>query len=152
VPKRSVKHVCQVCGVEYATEADAVVCETQPEDKPCVKVGDIVLGGAGYGWFDGDKRWVSNLGVKSKMGHGNCFGACCTLQFFYVVTEIDRDEGDPHRIRYHLFTKAMTGAEGHRSGHTYNEGHILPQFVKRPRRAVVRSSKELLGLKSEHLI
>jgi len=152
MPKAIQKHGCQVCGREYVTEAEAVVCETQPEDEPCVKVGDIIFAGAGYGWFDGDKSWVSNLGIRRKKGHGNCFGECCTMRFFFVVTAIDKDDRNPHRVRYHLFTKAMSGKEGHRCGYTFNNGHTRPSLVKKPPSAVVSGSKDLIGQKADYLL
>ena len=110
---------CPTCKSDYDTLKGAEACMAQGVDQPIVKVGDIVTTDYGYGWFDGDIRWVVNPKVRAAPGplpsppvrpcpkkRGNCFDSCCTMGFYYVVTAIDHSG---HRTRYHLFTKAMTG-------------------------------------------
>lgn len=140
-------YVCEGCGVEYDNPTTARKCEATDPGKRLVEVGDIVFGSAGFGWYDGDKRWVSNpdILVKPKCQHKdgrNCFDDCCTYRFYYVVTTIDVEK---HRIRYHLETNAMEGQQGHRGGYTYNIHHITPTKVKNPPAFVVKDSKALIG-------
>ncbi|KKM05074.1 hypothetical protein LCGC14_1757750 [marine sediment metagenome] len=155
---------CEVCGNEYRSAAEALECEAT-EETPLAEVGDIVFAKAGYGWYDGLKSWVSNAhlppaaqGRRANPEHGNCFADCCTYRFYYVVTKIDTDDrdygqiGEKHRVRYHLFTLAMTGKQGHRNGFTFAEQHIPPEKVENPPRAVVRGSKKLLGQAARHLL
>jgi len=117
--------------------------------KPKVNVGDIVTKECGYGWFDGDKKWVVNPRQCDNRNpkHGNCFQCCCTMGFYYVVTAIDRDFDDISRLRYHLITNAMTGKDGHRQFYTY-EGSITK--VKRPKKYLITTSRKLLGQKVEY--
>lgn len=133
MPKTITTYACQICGRKYATEPEAVICETQPEDRRIVEVGDIVTGQGVFSWFDGDSAWV--VDAKAKKG----------MAFYYVVTHIDGDEGNAHRVRYHLFTKAMSGKKGYRRGYTFNQGHVLPRKVVKPPRDVVSDSKDLIG-------
>ena len=76
---------CSYCKQQYANKQQAIDCEKQPIEKPCVEVGQIVEMCFGYGWFDGDKRWVINLDKKNApriTEHGNCFDRCCTMGFW----------------------------------------------------------------------
>jgi hypothetical protein len=159
-------YVCDICGHEFGDEATAVACEGRGRERAIVKVGDIVVGNrAGFGWFDGDVSWIANpqvardgvpvpgsVSTKRNPKHGNCYGACCTYQFYYVVTAIDGDESDGHRVRYHLATKAMTGKEGYRSGYTFSDGHVRPRIVIDPPGAVLDSSDDLIGQKADCLL
>jgi hypothetical protein len=141
MPKVTVRYECQVCGRKFGAEQDAIICETQPADPRNAEVGDIVIGQPIFGWFDGDVAWVVDKGAKKG-----------DIAFYYVVTHIDGDDRNAHRVRYHLFTKAMTGKEGYRSGWTFNEGHItLKKPIKRPAK-VVEDSKDLIGQKSGNLL
>lgn len=153
---------CPICKSDHATLKGAEVCMAQGVDRPIVKVGDIVIAGYGYGWFDGDIRWVVNPQVVVNPGpepsmrtqpcpgkHGNCFDSCCTMGFYYVVTAIDHSG---HRTRYHLFTKAMIGKDRPKSGWTYNDGHVRPELVKKPKRFLVKDSADLVGRKAEYLL
>lgn len=160
-------YACEICGTVYEDRKKAEACEAQGRPEPSVSVGDIVFAKGGFGWFDGDEAWVSNL---KKLGrgspgalpgrrrepHGNCFGDCCNYRFYYVVTAIDPDQDSysrkEHRLRYHLFTKAMTGQMGHRSGYTYDIHHVKPQLASHPPAAVVEGSKDLLGQKAGDLL
>jgi hypothetical protein len=160
MPKTITLYVCDICEQEYQTEEDAKKCESRGRERELVAVGDIVRAKGGFGWFNGDRAWVMNydaLDGKSRSKpcpnrDTNCFGHCCTFTFYYVVTAIDRDEKDPHRNRYHLETKAMTGSEGYRAGYTYNEGHFIPIRIPRPPAAVESSAKALIGNKAKHLL
>ena len=145
------KFMCAICKKQYDTEAEALKCEAQGFE-PRFKIGDIVFAIAGFDWFDGDKRWISNPDVLKNKKHkrGNCGGACCTYQFYYVITHIDSEEGDGHRPRYHLFTNAMTG--GYRSGFTFDIDHYTPVLVKNPPPFVVKDSKNLIGTRTAHLL
>jgi hypothetical protein len=122
---------CDICDAEYDNEAGALACEARGKPNLIVAVGDIVFGSAGFGWFDGDKKWVSNPTVSLKRkcpkGDGNCFDDCCTYRFYYVVSAIDVDPEDSHRPRYHLITGAML--KDYRVGYTFNTGHVTPRKV-----------------------
>lgn len=146
---------CEICRTEYPTEKECFECENQPLDKPTVSVGDIVTLAYGFSWYDGDKNWVINpeneygRNEECPNGHGNCFSECCTMGFYYVVTAIKNHE---HRVQYHVFTKAMTGKNGHHGGYIYDERHINPKLVKNPPKKVVASSKDLIGKESSFLL
>lgn len=141
VPKTIVTYACQICDLTYRTEQEAVICETQMPDKRILEVGDIVSCPGRFGWFDGDIAWVVN--PDGKKGD---------LAFYYVVTHIDGDEDNAHRTRYHLFTNAMTGKQGYKSGYTFNVGHITPRKAVNPPANVVKDSKDLIGKKAKHLL
>ena len=144
-------YTCPICNSTYDTREEAVKCLAK-KFKPKFKVGDIVFVRAGFGWYDGEKRWVSNPNVKRNPEHGNCFGECCTFQFYYVVTFIDVDNDDSHRPRYHVFTNAMTGKEGYHGGYTFDVHHRTPSLVKNPPKFIVEDSKKLIGKKGVSLI
>jgi hypothetical protein len=164
---------CAVCETEYRTSQEAQECEARAAAaKPSVNVGDIVFANAGFGWYDGAREWVANADAverepkdwkaggksgarKCPNGDGNCFGPCCTFQFYYVVTYIDSDDFNDdtrraHRPRYHLVTAAMTG--GYHAGYTFDKGHYTPKIVAKPPQYVVRTSKALIGQKATHLL
>lgn len=151
-PRITQRWVCPICEKECLTREEAIRCTARGKEKPIVKVGDIVLAPAGFGWFDGSRDWVKNPDVKKHPEHGNCFGACCTFQFYYVVTAIDGDDEDPHRTRYHLLTAAMSGEQGYRQGWTYADGHYKPQRVKDPPDKVLKESKLFIGSKAKYLL
>lgn len=141
MPKTTVLHGCLICGKQYGSEREAVICETQPVDPRLVQVGDIVTGQQIFGWFDGDEAWVVDPNAKKG-----------DIAFYYVVTHIDGDDQDPHRVRYHLFTKAMTGKQGYRSGYTFNRHHISIKKAAKWPSNVERDSKDLIGQKSDRLL
>ena len=149
--KTITKYICEICNTEYVDKIEAEACEHQGLEKALVKIGDIVFVTAGYGWYDGDERWVMNLNVKKNPEHGNCFGKCCTMAFYYVVTAIDQYPNDLHRIRYHVWTNAMTGENGHKSGWICR-GHHIPKLVKNPPEFVVKDSKKLIGKITKFLL
>lgn len=162
MPKIKKLYLCDYCGQEYGTIKKARECEALGFH-PTLEVGDIVKGQAGFGWYDGDKWWVVNPKVKEESkGHAdgrNCFDDCCCFVFYYVVTKVDGDKGFPHderrdlhRPRYHLFTKAMLGKSGYRSGMTFDKDHICVEKVKEPPEVVVQDSKNLLGKKATNLL
>lgn len=139
---------CEICGHTYNTAREAGACEAQGvKGDLAIKVGDIVLARAGFGWFDGDIEWVSNPSVLDHQAHPsiNCFGTCCTYAFYYVVTAIDK-EG--HRPRFHLATKAM-GGQGYSCGFTYAFGHFTPEKVVDPPDL---QTQDLIGLKATRLL
>ena len=134
-------YACQICGRNFETEPQAVLCETRPEDAPIAKVGDIcTVGGERFGWCDGDRRWLVN--PKAEKG----------LQFYYVLTHIDGDPDNPHRTRYHFFTKAMTGKQGYNKGTSYNSGHFTVRPIKKPKAFLVKDSRDLIGQMAEHIL
>lgn len=154
------RYICegQGCGREYGTAAEALACEQQAPGKRLVEVGDIVTASSGFGWYDGDRRWVRNPDVRLKQygknewkkcpnGDDNCFARCCTYGFYYVVTAIDVER---HRVRYHVGTRAML--KGYRFGYTYNEHHIPLVKVKEPSSYLVHSGRGLIGRKARGLI
>lgn len=147
---------CDVCGRSSADEASIRACETRGIEKhSAIEVGDIVTARAGFGWFDGDPRWIANWerhkrGLRRTTSHGNCFGKCCTYQFLYVVTAIDTQPEDGHRVRYHLATKAMTKKTGYHSGYTFDDGgHCTPRVLL-PKQKL--DTDELIGHKAEGLL
>lgn len=149
---KKISFLCGICEAIFDTEKEAEKCEAQGTDASEVKVGDIVFTHAGFNWFDGDRKWISNpkaLDPREDRCKHNCFAPCCTYRFYFVVTKIDLDA---HRTRYHLATKAMSGTQGYRSGYTYNRGHFKPELVKNPPRSVVKDSKDLIGQEAEHLL
>ena len=160
-----VRYACDICGEEYGTMHAAQRCEAHGLPTPTIAVGDIVLLRDGFGWFDGDPIWVSNLAQlgrnddepwnlpgRDKSHDGSCFSECCMYQFYYVVTAIDRDDCNRHRLRYHVWTKAMTGTQGYAEGWTYDQDHIKPRLVNRPPKAIVNGSKNLVGRLATHLL
>ncbi len=163
--KRRVLFECEVCHELYPKAKRAQDCEAATE-QPRLKVGDIVTCGSGFGWYDGNEKWVSNPGVRKNYskpripcpsGHGNCFSPCCTFRFYYVVTKIDRETkkmvgGNPHRVRYHLATKAMSGLQGFGRGYTFFKTHCDPVLVPDPPEDVVKDSQGLIGQEAGTLI
>ncbi len=148
-----ITYVCPLCKTNYSTNIEAKKCLDKGFSPTC-KVGDVVFAKSGYSWFDDDVKWVSNPNVKRIADHGNCFGECCTMQFYYVITKIDMESGSSHRPRYHLFTKAMTGKDGnvgHRCGFVFGT-HFPPQVIKKPPRYVEEDSRKLLGKAAEWLL
>ncbi len=146
---------CEGCEEQYASEAECRRCETQ-KDEVRFAVGDIVLGRYGFGWFDGDRDWVSNPelllpGLKEARpkhcprGDGNCFGKCCTLGFYYVVSAIDTYE---HRTRYHLRTGAMRS--GYQSERTTNDEGGWRK-VPNPPNKVLTQARSMIGRKSDEV-
>lgn len=153
---------CEICNTGYDTESQALECEAKGREKVNVEVGDVVLGGAGFGWFDGDPKWIANPQVGTCVPggvstyaknpkHGNCFGACCTYQFYYVVTKIDGDPRDGHRARVHVATKAMCGAQGYRGGWTGRD-HIHMKLAKNVPPEVLADTADLIGLESDGIL
>jgi hypothetical protein len=162
----SVKYICERCFASYEDEGDAWRCESQPFD-PEFGVGDIVTAHAGFGWYDGDRKWIRNPevveheahdltlpGVRCKLrrnpDHGNCFGDCCSIAFYYVVTAVGNDARNPHRIEYHVATKGMKCA--YRGGRTYDQGHHTLSKVEHPPADIVAASLDLLGKRFERLL
>lgn len=160
--KTVTQYVCEICGEKYRTEKGALECEAQGSPAaPAFQVGDIVTCGAGFGWFDGDPKWITNPALIEAYKHGkpwpcpngdgNCFSPCCTLQFYYVVTAVEGEGGhEGHRVRYHVCTLAMK--ESYRGGYTYDKHHITPVKVADPPEYVVRTSKSVLGQKFGNLL
>ena len=153
-----VQYICEGCGEKFDDINKAIACEaTEREGIDDIEVGDIVLAGSGCTWFNGDKRWIANANIKLRARHpdDNCFGPCCTYQFFYVVTMIDEHE---HRARYHLRTRAMAdksktgGVLGRIGGYTFNVHHITPKKIDRPGSFLINSGRRLIDWKSEHLL
>lgn len=155
---------CPTCNRRYYDRATAQACAERPVDIERYKVGDIVLTTYGYSWFDGSRVWIENkrlLGRKNwqKLRYRcrrfrNCSGRCCTLGFYYVVSKVDRDPEDGHRVRYHLATGALTPPKGMRAvgGYTFNEHHQSLVLVKRPPRQVLAAAKAFIGFEAGHLI
>ena len=150
--KTITRFVCEICNEQYDNARDAEKCEQQGIEKALYKTGDIVEITKGFGWYDGDKRWIINPKVKRNPKHGNCFGKCCLMVFYYAITAIDQDPDEPHRIRYHLFTNAMSGKQGYKEGYTRAETHYTPKIIKNPPKFIVKDSKKLIGRKSKFLI
>lgn len=159
-----VKHyACSHCRTEYRSEPEAIACEATGLPEPRLRVGDVVFAGAGYGWFDGDPRWVSNpdmlFGAKRHRDGRNCFEPCCTYRFYYIVTAIDRMYDNKqdhwrsdHAVRYHVRTLAMSGEQHRVGGWTCDEGHIRLQRVRKVPDYVRATGQALLGQKSDWLL
>lgn len=147
-----VQYICDGCGEKFSDINEAISCEQSGEVERICEVGDIVTGEGGFGWYDGDSRWITNPNVQLHQKpcpnkNGNCFSDCCTYFFYYVVTAIDQHK---HRIRYHLTTRAMK--ESYRQGHTFNKHHVQLIKVEDPSDYLVRSGRSLIGEKSEYLL
>ena len=134
---------CLVCKKRYDNLAEAEKCMSIKDEQLFI-VGDIVELKYGFGWFDGDVRWVINPDVDMTK-HG--FGKDCSMGFYYVITYI---ELDGHRVRYHAMTKAMSGRQGHVGGYTYNNGHYTPKLIDAPE-FVKHDSKSLIGKRIDYL-
>lgn len=148
------------------TKALPAVKSTRPKLTRALSIGDIVFCRSGFGWYDGDRNWISNADQVDPKGLGNpgpiprgkcpngdrnCFSPCCTFLFYYVVSFIDEDPTRAGRRRYHLITNAMT--RSHRSGYTFDDGgHFSPWLVEDPPRYILNTSKELLGQAADHLL
>lgn len=148
---------CQICKVIHPTRRAAQACEDRGPLRFAFAVGDIVTARYGFGWYDGDERWVINRDVDPKSRnplHGNCFSECCTWGFYYVVTKLDGDPDDGHRARYHLFTGAMTGKSGYDQGYTYDSGHCALKLVPRPDRPrfVITDARRFHGRAADRLL
>jgi hypothetical protein len=133
------KFICPMCKAEYDHKEQAQACLDRGVDKTDLKVGDIVELKYGFGWFDGDKRWVINPDVKLKHG----FGKNESMGFYYVITHMEAHE---HRLRIYVATKAMTGANGHKGGYTYLSGHYTPKKIEAPEE-VILDAIDLIGTK-----
>ncbi len=136
---------CPICGDSYTEKEEAQKCLDKGLDTLIVEVGDIVEAKYGFGWFDGDKKWIINPDVDMSR-HG--FGRDHLMGFYYVVTAIDTIE---HKTRYHLATKAMSGDKGYRIGYTFSIGHHKPKPINAPD-YVKKDSKDLIGLEAKYLL
>lgn len=143
-PKIEIIYRCPICQGIYENKAVALEC-LNSSDAALFKVGDIVEARYGFGWFNGDKKWVINPDVDTKP-HG--FGRDCSMGFYYVISHIDMSG---HEVRYHLATKAMKEDSGYEKGFTFNRGHVTIRLISAPK-AVEEQSKELIGIKSDGLI
>lgn len=130
---------CSFCHKRYENYEEAKACESAGRPKPLLKVGTIVTLGGGFGWFDGDSKWVANykkIGPmnspgpngdafqvrtrgKCPSGNDNCHGSCCNYIFYYKLIKI---EIDGHNLIYHFKTKAM------KSG--YSEEKFNTQYLR----------------------
>lgn len=160
---------CEKCMTIYSSAELAQACEAQTIE-PIAQPGEIVLAKGSFGWFDGDKSWISNPDVKLKIngykcpnGDDNCFGSCCNYAFYYVVGAVTLDQPDnvyvrgrvrdelrEHRWKYHLFTRAMSSIDGYGSGYTYDHGHYTPRRVEpQPK---LDGAEAFIGQRSKHLL
>lgn len=137
--------ICDKCQCVYDTFAKAERCETmKPKGLPAFQVGDIVTYRAGFGWYDGDRRWISNPDVdpaRPTCPH-NCFDVCCTWSFYYVITAIETDHD---AYLYHLMTGAMQGPDGYSTGQAIFDSSL--KKVQDPPAFVVEDSKRFIGMR-----
>lgn len=155
MPKVITLYACNICESEYESEADATGCEARGREQELVAIGDIVVFDRYiFGWYDGERAWVANFDEVTEEPHTCSERFCrrCCYRFYYVVTAIDRDTKDRHRVRYHLVTKAMKESTSYSAGYTFNSGHFRPIKVPRPPAAVVSSARALIGRKTQRLI
>lgn len=173
--KVTTKFICEICNQQHDTEAAALACEALGGvERAKLQVGDIVFVRSGFGWMDGSVSWVANadnfdlrrnaegiitvmsqrnaLIAKNHKYPTNCFDSCCTLKFYDVVTHVDLDDTNKHRVRYHVATMAMSAKTGYHAGWTYDSGHYTPRRVDNPPSIVVEQSKALLGRKAKGLL
>ena len=136
-------YACPRCKKQYTTKEEATECMNS-NNTPKFEVGNIVELKYGYGWFDGDKRWVINPDVDMSK-HG--FGEDCSMGFYYVITVIKIVD---HEVRYYVATNAMTGESGHNGGWTADT-HYPPKLIDAPK-FVVKDSKKLIGKKIKWLL
>lgn len=147
------KYACEICRTIYDKADDALECEKQGIPKPKAKVGDIVEFKYGFGWFNGNEKWVINPKVVRKKKHGNCFGKCCTFGFYYVVTYISGVVDERHNVKYYLATNAMSGKHGHHIGYELvNDSDSGFKIFKEPPKFVIEDSKNLIGKRVDFFI
>lgn len=160
MPIQKTVFLCSTCEESYDTFQKALNCESQTDESQ-FNIGDIVTTVRGhYGWFDGDKSWVidptggkkerdllKKYGLKPDKFHGTR-----TLHFYYVITDIDRDPANKHKVRYHLHTRAILYSNKPKSGYTFNEGHIPIVLIKDPPKQIVKRSLQLIGKKAVELL
>lgn len=141
---KSVTYICATCLKRHDFALDAIKCFDSTETTT-LKVGDVVEAGYGFGWFDGDKDWVINPDVNQSK-HG--FGKDCSMGFYNVITHIDTDLNNSHRLRIHLFTRAMSSNSSYKSCYTYLSDKSL-KLIEAPKK-IIDESKAFIGLKAEH--
>lgn len=155
---------CDVCHKTHNSYQRALDCEFTEPNLLNVKVGDIVTAQFGFGWYNGDKRWLVNpeleltgsilvgdmsVPVRKKgkcPNHSlswNCFDRCCTWGFYYVVTDM-RLRKNSHLMIYSVRTGAMEEPNGHIGGWT-GSNHVRLTAVTDPPPFVVEDSKRLIG-------
>lgn len=144
---------CGLCHSTYKTFEEADGCYQQGFH-PNFSVGDIVHNYPRFGWFDGDEKWAPLTAKTpwgkdlEKPLHDFIYVVTAVDFDFYcdnwtsTYREPDpRREGETrpstdadaflyrrlnsgHRVRYHVFTLAMTGKQGYRSGYTFDKHHV----------------------------
>jgi hypothetical protein len=139
-------YICEGCNREYVRRKDAEDCEAQGMPTSEFKKGDIVmLKHTPYGWYDGDKDWIAQT-VKAASHDGFLYS------FFYVIGKVTKDDvngrPDPHNLRYHLFTKAMTN----RNGWTSPTGHWPIVRAENVPAKVAAEAKAFRGRTTDRLI
>ena len=140
-----IRYQCPICKKEYETTERAVKCKNRGFS-PKFKIGDIVFSGAGYTWYNGDRRWISNPNVKFGRGrsqHKGCFKECCTYKFYWVIIDVDGYPDNLHKPRYHLATGAMKGKKGYQDKYIDMRSKS-PEMVIEPPEYVVKDSKRFM--------
>lgn len=138
-------YFCPKCHRPYKAEADARECDAS-DVAPVYEVGQIVRIDVGYGWFDGDEKWLIKDG---KDGSRQLYAA------YFVITAIDYDRSNgwhAHDPRYHIKTLGIkNGNPTGLAGHTFLKTHTPLIRVKQDPVLVAEGAK-FIGKKSERLI
>jgi hypothetical protein len=139
-------YFCPKCSRIYGSEGAARTCDGS--DRPAeFEVGQIVRIDVGYGWYDGDPKWlILNTGDH----HGRK-----THDAFFVVTAVDYDRSDrwhAHDPRYWVKTLGIkNGNPTGMGGYTYPATHVKLHPVEQDPILVAEGAK-YIGEKSGGLI
>lgn len=128
---RLIKYLCDICGEVYASEAEAVACETRFVPECPFEPGDIVLHAryGRFGWFDGDPTWIAASSCELRHEHrrpcefvdaadwkrrGGPAGVMLFTPYYYVKA-VERGTGKPfaHTLNVKIATLAMRGPYRH---------------------------------------
>lgn len=141
--------ICPTCKRKYPDHDAAVKCANSDET-PKWEVGQIVTFGDRFGWYDGERDWVTNPDIVPDM-----YASGRGYSLYYVITAITKDRWQneyAHQLRYHVETMAMTGKKGYRGGYTSRSGHFTPRLVTNPPQIIQDQAKQLIGHKFDHLL
>jgi len=135
----SAVHFCPNCWRHYPNKPAAEKCFATNEEL-VHKPGDMLLVDVGYGWYDGDVKWLVDRG-KANTSSGRTYAA------YFIVTAANHVE---HRARYHIKTLGIkngnpTGLCGWTSA-----THKTGTPIVRP--DLAEEAKQFIGETYDHLL